>query len=309
MVDWDDLRFFLAIARHGSLSAAARDLQVTQSTMGRRLGALEARLGVRLLNRTSGGYVATLAGQSILTEVESLEATVLSVVRRVGGRDQGLSGLVSVASMDALARQVFVPCFSALHREHPDIKIDLLPDTEHVSLLMREADIAIRLTRPEQQNLVVRCIGHMAFGLYASQAYLDRHDGISFEDGCAGHCMVTHLDDRQNMPQSGWLSCLAPRARVVLRSNSYQTQLAAAAVGEGLACLPRFHADTDPRLRRLRAPAAEPVTDIWLVVHADNRHLPRIRVVLDAVTQAVRRYAGSLLPPEEQRRVQQGVPA
>jgi DNA-binding transcriptional LysR family regulator len=306
MVDWDDLRFFLAIARHGSLSAAARDLQVTQSTVGRRLAGLEVRLGVRLLNRTSGGYVATLAGQSILSEVESLEMTVRSVVRRVGGRDNELSGFVSVTSTDALAGQVFVPCFSALHREHPDIEIDLLPDTEQVSLPMREVDIAIRLTRPKQPDLVVRCIGHMAFGLYASQDYFDRHNGIAFDEGGAGHCLVTHLDDRQNLLQSGWLADLAPRARVVLRTNSHQTQLEAVAAGEGLACLARFHADPDIRLRRSQTRAAAPGADIWLAVQADKRRTPRIRVVLDAITRAVQENAHSLSPPEELPVVQQG---
>jgi DNA-binding transcriptional LysR family regulator len=218
-----------------------------------------------------------------------------------------MTGLVSVTSLGALARQVFVPCFAALHRKHPDIQVDLLPETTQVSLSMRETDIAVRLTRTEQKDLVVRRIGQMAFGLYANQAYLDRHDGIAFEDGCVGHCLVTHLNDRQNVLQSGWLSCLAPRARIVLRSNSYQTQLEAAAAGEGLACLPRFYADKDNRLRRLRAPAAEPVEEIWLVVHADNRNLARIRVVLDAIAQSVRRYAGSLLPSEETLCVEQAV--
>ena len=299
MLDWDDLRFFLAIARHGSLSAAARELRVTQSTVGRRLVTLEARLGARLLNRTPDGYVPTLAGQSILGQVEALEAGVLSVERHVGGRDEELAGTVSVTSMDALAGQVFVPCFAALHREHPDIEVDSLPDTTHVSLSMRETDIAVRLTRFEQHDLVVRRIGHLAFGLYASQAYLDQHDGPGFDDGCTGHRLVTHLDDRENLPQAGWLARLAPRARVVLRSNSYETQLAAAVAGEGMACLARFQADTDVRLQRLDAPTTAPVADIWLAVHGDNRHTPRIGWCLMPSPSSVRERASSLAPHEK----------
>ncbi len=299
MLDWDDLRFFLAIARHGSLSAAAKELRVTQSTVGRRLATLEVRLGARLLNRTPDGYVPTLAGQSILRQVEALETGVLSIERHVGGRDEELAGTVSVTSMDVLASRVFVPCFAALHREHPEIEVDLLADTTHVSLAMRETDIAVRLTRFEQHDLVVRRIGHLAFGLYASQAYLDRHDGPGFEDGCTGHRLVTHLDDRENLPQAGWLAQLAPRARVVLRSNSYETQLAAVVAGEGMACLARFQADTDLRLQRLNTPATAPITDIWLAVHGDNRHTPRIRAVLEAMTAAVRGRASSLSPQGE----------
>src|SRR3954451_19409897 len=142
MLDWDDLRYFLAVARHGTLSAAALDLHVTQSTVGRRLTALEARLGVRLLNRTPAGYFPTLAGQRILGPVEALEAGVLHVERQVGGQEVELAGTVRVTSMDALAKQVFVPCFASLHRKHPDIEVNLLPDTTHVSLSMRETDIA-----------------------------------------------------------------------------------------------------------------------------------------------------------------------
>jgi DNA-binding transcriptional LysR family regulator len=305
MLDWDDLRFFLAVARRGSLSAAAKELRVTQSTVGRRLATLEVRLGARLLNRTPDGYVPTLAGQSILGQVEALEAGVLGVERQVGGRDEELAGTVSVTSLDVLASHVLVPCFAALHSKHPDIEVDLLADTTRVSLAMRETDIAVRLTRSEQHDLVVRRIGYLAFGLYASAAYLMQHDGPGFEDGCPGHRLVTHLDDRENLPQAGWLARLAPRARVVLRSNSYQTQFEAAVAGEGMACLARFQADTDMRLQRLEAPITAPVTDIWLAVHGDNRHTPRIRVVLDAITQAIRGRASRLAPEDERLADQQ----
>lgn len=172
MLDWDDLRFFLAIARHGSLSAAARDLRVAQSTAGRRLAALEATLGVRLLNRTPEGYVPTLAGQDVRRQAERLEAEALALQRNVGGRDTRLAGLVRVTCAEAVASHILAPCFAALHRRHPDIMIELLPGTRELSLSRREADISVQLARPDQHDLVVRRLGRLAFGVYASRPTL-----------------------------------------------------------------------------------------------------------------------------------------
>ena len=183
MLDWDDLRFFLAVARHGSLSAAAKDLRVAQSTVGRRLASLEASLGVRLLYRTPQGYVPTLAGHDVRDQAERLEAEALSVERNVGGRDTRLAGLVRVTCAETVASHILAPCFAALHAQHPDIMIELIPDPRELSLSMREAEISVRLRRPAQHDLVVRRAGTMAFGLYASPQYLERYGEPDFEGG------------------------------------------------------------------------------------------------------------------------------
>ena len=129
MLDWDDLRFFLAVARTGSLSAAARGLRCTQSTVGRRLGSLEARLGVRLVNRTPRGYVATPAGESVREHVERIEAEASAIERIVAGRDARLEGKVTVACIESVANNILAPCFAALHRDYPDVIIELLSPT------------------------------------------------------------------------------------------------------------------------------------------------------------------------------------
>lgn len=175
MLDWDDLRYFLAIAQHGSLSAAAKELHVAQSTVGRRLASLERSLGARLLNRTPDGYFPTLAGQNVREQAERLEAEVLALERNVGGRDTRLSGLVRVTCAETVASQILAPCLATLHTEHPEIMIELIPNQRELSLSMREADIAVRLKRPDQHDLVVRRVGSLAFGLYASPEYLERY--------------------------------------------------------------------------------------------------------------------------------------
>ena len=298
MLDWDDLRFFLALARHGSLSAAARDLRVAQSTMGRRLASLEASLGVRLLNRTPDGYVPTQAGEGVRLRAERLEGETLALERDVGGRDTRMAGLVRVTCAETVATHILAPCFASLHIQQPDLMIELIPNPRELSLSMREADISLRLKRPDQHDLVVRRVGSLGFGLFASPAYMERHGDVDFADGCSGHHLITQLEDIQDATQTGWLADLAPRARVAIQTSSHEDAVSAAIHGGGLACLARFRADREPGLVRLEVPPPIPKGEMFLVVHRDNRQTPRIRVALAYITEWVRRRASELLPVE-----------
>jgi DNA-binding transcriptional LysR family regulator len=218
MLDWDDLRFFLATSRTGSLSAAARELRCTQTTVGRRLASLEARLGVRLLNRTPRGYVATPAGESIREHVERIEAEASAVERTVAGRDARLDGKVTVTCIESIANNILAPCFARLHQDYPAVVIELLPPDRHVRLARREADISIHNVRPKQREILVRRIGSIAFGLYASPNYLERFGMPNFADGCVGHCVIAIPDQFCDLPQMQWLAGLTTKARVVLRN-------------------------------------------------------------------------------------------
>ncbi|MDB5558819.1 MAG: hypothetical protein JWQ36_1753 [Enterovirga sp.] len=296
MVDWDDLRYFLALARHGSLSTAAKALHVAQSTVGRRLTSLEASLGVRLLNRTPGGYVPTLAGQELRDKAERLEAEILTVERDVSGRDTQLSGLVRVTCAETVGAHILAPCFSALQATHPDIVIELIPNSRELSLAMREADISVRLTVPEQHDVMVRRIGSVAFGLYASPSYLQERGKPDMEDGCPGHSLITQLGDDHEMTQTAWLTDLAPRARVAMQTSSHEVSVVAAAHGGGLACLACFRADTLAGLVRLDAPNDPPRATLSLIVHKDIRDIPRIRAALTHITECVRKSRAVLDP-------------
>ncbi|MGF7208910.1 DNA-binding transcriptional LysR family regulator [Skermanella aerolata] len=296
MLDWDDLRFFLALARSGSLSAAARDLRVAQSTVGRRLGSLEASLGVRLLNRTPDGYMPTLAGEEVRAQAEKLEAEALSLERTVAGRDTRLAGLVRVTCAETIASYLLAPCLAALHAEHPDMMVELISNPRELSLAMREAEISVRLTRSDQHDLVVRKIGSLGFGLYAAPAYLDRQGEPDYAAGCSGHHLITQLDDIQDAAQASWLADLAPRARIAVQTNSHEAAVLTALHGGGLACLARFRGDRESRLTRLITQSPPPSTGIWLVVHRDNRHTARIRTVLSHITDSVHALAEALSP-------------
>ena len=296
MLDWDDLRFFLAIARHGSLTAAAKQLRVAQSTVGRRLAALESNLGVRLLQRTPDGYLLTIAGESVRSQAERVEAEALAVERSVGGQDTKLEGVVRVTCSETVAAYILAPCLGALHAPYPSILVELLPSAQQLSLSMREADIAVRLTPSDQNELVVRRVGQIAFGLYASPAYLELHGDPDFEDGCPGHRVMTLIGDMDADPQARWLADLAPRATLGFQTGSHEGLLSAAKVGGGLACLARFRGDEHPDLRRIDTPVPAPKTDVWLLVHSDSRGIPRIRVAMAAIADAVKLMSPQLDP-------------
>lgn len=296
MLDWDDLRFFLALARHRGLLAAANELHVAQSTVGRRLASVEASLGVRLLNRTPDGYVMTRAGEDVLTRAERLEAEALAIERIIGGQDARLEGLVRVTSAEALSSYMLAPCFASLVKLHPDIMIELVPDPRELSLSMREADISVRLTRPSQHDLVIRRIGTVSFGLYASPAYLEQHCSLDFADGCAGHYLIAQHNDIQGEAQTEWLLDLAPRARIALHTGSHEAAVLATVYGCGLACLARFRGDYRSGLTLVAISTSIPSREIWLVVHKDNRQVARIRAVLNHIAEHIRSFSQDPVP-------------
>lgn len=298
MLDWDDLRFFLAVARHRTLALAARHLHVTQSTVSRRLAALQESMKVRLLQRTADGYVLTLAGESIRLHVERIEAEASMAERAVAGQDIRLEGLVRVASSQLLTSHLLAPSFAALHDHHRNILIVALPNLPGEPLATQDADIAVRLRPFEHPEVVTRNIGAVAFGFYSCLAYLARHGEPDLSRGCEGHQLITMLDDRDLSAQAAWLRGHAGQARVVLKADSYETQHWAAYCGGGLALLPRFRADVEPALHRLRTPAPIPPAEIWLGVHRENRDVPRVRMVLDCIAGAVRSRALVLSPAE-----------
>lgn len=285
-MDWDDLRFCLAIIRYGRLSGAARHLRVTQTTVGRRLAALERRVGVQLMRRTEDGYLPTPAGEAIRAHIESIEAEVLAVERLLHGHDTRPDCPVRVHAPEILVAHILPACAAWLQAHHPGMMIELLPESRDGDLLRHQADIGVRLGRFEQHGLMARRIGSMAFGLYAATSYLS--GGMpDFAAGCRDHALIAPLNEDELPLQAAWLAEMAPHARAMLRTDNHEARFRAAVRGGGLAVLPRFRADLEPVLQALPTPIPVPPAEIWLAVHQDNRHVPRIRAVLDGIANAV----------------------
>ncbi len=298
MLDWDDLRTFLMIARHRSLSAAARALGVQQPTMGRRLEALEQRAGATLLLKTAQGYVLTEAGEAVLASVERIEAETLAVERLIAGKDTRLEGTVRLTTIETLAAEVLAPALAAFRIRHPAVQIEIVAAPRSLSLTKREADVALRVAPFTQPDLVARRVGAIAYGLYAAPGYLEQAGPPDWAAGAPDHALILTEPDLLEMPEMRYLRGLAPRAAVALTTNSRLLHRAAARTGIGIACLARYLGDDQPGLVRLLPPdGGEPVRDLWLGVHDDLRHMPRIRAFTEAIQDGLRQAAGRLRPP------------
>ncbi len=299
MPDWEDLRSFLAIARHRTLSAAARAMGVRQPTMGRRLAALEQRLGTRLLTRTPDGFVLTKEGEAALSHVERIEAEALAVARQVAGADIRLEGTIRITTVETLAAFVLAPMLAQFRRTHPLVELEVVVNARALSLLKREADVALRLARFEQADIVSRRVGRISYGLYASHSYLAARGLPDWSRGAIGHDVLTTETDYLHTPEMAWLRQVAPEAKVSLASSSRLVQVYAAARGMGLACLSTHVAAELPDLVRLDPPPdapPPPKRDLWLGTHADLRHTPRIREFMDAVAAGLKAASDRLDP-------------
>ena len=291
MLDWNDLRYFLSVARHRQLSSAAHDLKVSPSTVSRRLTALEAELGVRLLNRTPEGYVLTLAGMEVRDKAEILETETLCLRRSVGNRDEQLSGVVRITCAESVASHLIAPCLPRLHAQFPGILVELIPDVRHLSLAMREADIALRIGAPDQQDVVGRRVGSVEYAAYASEAYLKRRGHPDLATGSRGHCAIQQVGDVCHDEQSAWFGGLTCEATRSLLTCSHEAAVGAALEGGGLACLASFRARKDTRLIALSAPTPAPSAELWLVLHKDNRQTLRMRTAADHIAEHLRASA------------------
>lgn len=279
--DWDDLRFFLAAARAGSLSGAAAALGVSQPTVRRRLRDLERQLDASLLDRTTDGYTLTDAGRRILDVVEDIEHRVDAVQRRVLGADQRIHGSVSISVTAGLARNWLIPRLRHLTAQHPGLDIEVSIGLPRSDLMRRETDIAVRFGEPGSADLVGRRLGRLSCGLYASRAYLrdrgtpcsakelDRHDIIEATRGIEG------------LVQSSRLRQMARGARVSLRCDDVDAQLAAARAGFGIVALFTYMRLKAPELVRVLPDRFDVPMDIWLVTHDEVRDAARVRCVLD----------------------------
>ena len=284
--DWNDLRHFLAIKRAGSLAGAARTLAVDQTTVGRRLAALEAALDARLFDRTPDGLALTAAGEAILSSAERVEETVLELERKIAGEDLRLQGTVRIAASEAFATRVLLPALPLLRAKHTDILLEIVTTGAVIDLARREAEIAIRLrprgVAPAQPDLIARKLGEIAFFLYAAPAYLAKHKRPRGAD-LRGHDLIGYDEDLPPIPGAVWLRDPARGGRITIRCQSIPAMAAAAAAGAGLALLPCFFGDVDPGLARVSGTVLD-WAEIWLVAHPDLLRTARVRAVMDALT-------------------------
>lgn len=294
MLSWDDLRLFLAIARHGRFTAAGQSVGINHTTIARRLTALEEALGARLFDRTSRGVAITLAGSLLLEHAERAEREFEAAAAALAGREQAISGEVRLATPEALGTYLIAPHVAEFHARYPDLLLELMPESRAVSLANREADIAITVDRPPRGRLVVRKLTDYRLGLYASADYLARHAPIRSLADAATHPFVTYIDQMIDMPGLRTLSEVTSEARPVFRSSSIVAQQKAVSSGVGLGLLHRFSAESEAGLVRILPGETDITRSYWLVLRPEHQKSSRIRAVIAFIDDLLARHRALL---------------
>ncbi|MXN66654.1 LysR family transcriptional regulator [Stappia sp. GBMRC 2046] len=288
MLAWSDYRLVLEVARANGLAGAAERLGVTFSTVFRRLERVEEELGVKLFERIRAGYVPTDAGGEIVRAAERMEQEALAGDRAVTGRDQQLSGRLVVTATEVLAT-----CFLARHlphfcSSHPGLSVELVSDNRRLSLVDREADMAIRPRRPQEESLVARKVGTLGWGIFASPgtaARLGKPGSLPELAGAEFVCWDGVAAAREVL---SWIETAIPNARIICRSSSMMTVAALVAHGRACAALPFMLANMWPNLKPVYSPLPELTAELWLVTHKDLRRNARVRALMDYLADAVR---------------------
>jgi len=301
-LEWDDLKHFLAVARSGSTLAAGRALGVSQTTVARRLSALEAALGLVLVERRQAGYALTPAGEALVARAEAVEAAAAAFADAAAAQSREASGTVCLTTIELYAVTILPPMLRDLHDAHPGLRIEL--DTADVprDLAAGEADVALRGGHlPIDSTLIGRRIAPDPWTLYCSRDYAGAHARPRTAAELRRHPIIGGGGEKVWPLYRAWLRRHALEEAVTMHHSSASGLLAAVRAGAGLAVLPSFVADRDPDLVRCLPPIATDDSELWLLTHERLRHAPRVRAVMDFLGERLARLARAEPAPDEGR--------
>jgi len=296
MFDWDDLRFFLAVAREGSTLAAGRSLRVSQTTVARRIAALEEALGVPLFEKRQAGYALTPAGEELLGRAEQVEASAASFADAASAQSRETRGTVRVTTEEVYAITLLAEILPALHEAHPEIMIDLDTSQQVRDLGAGEADISLRSTKSEQQpaGLVGRQLCVDDWTLYCSRSYAARHGVPTTVAEMRQHSFIGGGGGNLWIHYQAWLRELGLESQVAVHHATSGGLLSGVRSGFGIAVLPCIVADGDSELVRCVPPRSGHGRNLWLLTHERCRHTPRVRAVIDFLYGRLSRHVRQL---------------
>ena len=292
MVDWQDIHHFAVLAQAGSLSAAARALGVDHATVGRRVAALEQALALRLVERLPRRIALTPEGNAVAALATEMAGTAQAILRCARGYAAAPTAPVRITAPPAVAARLIAPQVARFHRAHPGVLLVLSGAARTAALDRGEAEIAVRLTRPEDPDLVIRRIGAMRFGLYAAPALAARPP--------ADWTFIGYDPALDHVSQQNWLRSLLGGRPIVFQASDLFGQQEAARAGVGAAVLPRFLGDADAALVRIPTAVRPPTREIWLATYPDLKRAPGIRAAMAFLAQVI--AAGCPIAPAEARR-------
>ena len=275
-INWDSLRYFLAAANGGSLTAAAEMLGSNQPTVGRYIDALEQSLGTKLFKRSVKGLSLTDEGAFILEQSQAIQATITKIQHTLTGDKNEIAGTIRLTLPEGLSLEVITPLLAKFHTTYPNIKLLLNVSAQSMNLIQGESDMAIRLYRPKETDLVVKSLGEMEMGLFASQQYLQQHGTPTSLEELARHRVIAYGEQLSNMPENKFL---LTHASPVLMSDSTSTRLRATLDGVGISIQPKLVQHHNPQLKPVLKDQPLPNHAIWLVYHKDLRNQARIRAL------------------------------
>jgi DNA-binding transcriptional LysR family regulator len=276
--EWSDLRVVLAVARSKTLRASALSLRVDQSTVSRRIAALETALGVRLFERLDGIMTATRAGETVIDAAEQVEHQILSMQERVANQDALTAGNVRVTTVTTIANHILVPVMSQLRSRHPALSLELISDNSNLSITRREADIAVRFARPSKdEGMLCQRIGEIEYAVF--HAVGTKPDVLPW---------LTYESAQANIPHARWItSRMREGESAPLLANDGEAILQAVRSGLGKSLLPFFLQSRFKELRALPDHGAVLSREVWLIVHPRIRHLARIQAVMTWIASAL----------------------
>lgn len=295
MLDWNDLRYFLGVADHGSTLAAARALRVSQTTVARRIAALEEAIGLTLFEKRQAGYVLTPAGEGLINRAKSVEEAADSFSEASAAVARDSSGVVRITTQEIFANTLLAPMLRELHELHPQVIIEIDTQQELLDLGAGEADIGLRSTAGDQPaGIVGRSLCIDDWTLYCSRDYADRHGVPRTREDLKRHSIIGGGGGKLWLHYEAWLRSLGLEGQVAMHHATSTGLLTAVRSGFGIAVLPCVVADAEPDLVRCIPPRADHDRQLWLLTHERVRHTPRVRLVIDFLYERLVRHVRML---------------
>jgi DNA-binding transcriptional LysR family regulator len=289
-LSWDDLRFFIALARTGSPSAASRSLAVDHTTVRRRVTLLEVALRARLFEPRDRGFILTDEGEKLLVIAKNVESLMLEAQESIAGNDTAMEGLVRIGSPDGFGTFFLTPHLARFQREHPGLTIELTAISREYDLSKREADIAVTMELPPDGRQSARRLTDLFAYLYATQEYLDSHDPIEKIEDLATHMFIGYPNGMTFAENLNYLAPEQDERSYCFLSPNLVVQHQATLAGLGICKLPEYMVQGDRRLKPVLPDQVKIKREFWLVIHSDLRNVARFRAVADFIVAIVKEH-------------------
>ena len=286
-LNWDGFRYFIAVAESGSLSAAARIMDSNQPTVGRYVDALENDLGVKLFQRSVKGLALTSEGQLVYEQSKDIYHSVIKIQRLSQDGAEEVSGSVRLSLPEGLAYEILLPSLDDFYCQYPEVNLVVDISSTAANLTRGEADVALRLFRPDEADLVVKHLGEMTMGLYACSDYKEKYGLPSGINDLKNFRLIAYGDQLSQLPENQWLLKHSDNSSCVFYSDSTQARLKATLASTGISIQPDRIAGLYPELIRVFKTTDIPAHKIWLVYHNDLRSVARVRAVIDFLSEKI----------------------